>query len=329
MKTVFIVNPAAGQGKGEKALLSSIQESINQVKADGEIYITRAVGDATAYVKSYCETYGVARFIACGGDGTLSEVLNGVSAFPDAEVGVVPLGTGNGFCRNFGDGYDFCNLAHQMTGNSILCDAIRYRTNLDRVHKEGYCVNMFNIGFDCNVADRTAEMKKKPLISGSFAYFLSILVALMQKKTMDLKIELDGEMKQDGELLLTSVANGSFCGGGIKSNPLASVVDGFMDINMIQNVSRLRFISLLPYYMKGTFLKVSGIEKYIRSEKCREVILTPKTGRMRLCIDGEVVDAGRTEFKIVPEAFRFVLPGTKTDGEKEKEFVTISQKERV
>ncbi len=84
---------------------------------------------------------------------------------------------------------------------------------------------MFNIGFDCNVADMTANMKKKPFISGSLAYLLSIFVMLIKKKGAKLLIELDGEKKYCGPLL-TSLANGSYCGGGIKSNPLVSIKDG-------------------------------------------------------------------------------------------------------
>lgn len=73
-------------------------------------------------------------------------------------------------------------------------------------------------------------------------------------------------------------------------------------------LSRLRFISLLPLYMKGTFLKISGIEKYIASEKCRSVKAIPHNGNMRLCVDGEIIEAGETEFEIVHNAFEFVMP---------------------
>ena len=75
----------------------------------------------------------------------------------------------------------------------------------------------------------------------------------------------------------------------------------------------MKFISLLPYYMRGTFLNLSNIEKYIASEKCREVIIEPKGGHMRLCIDGEIIDAGKTRFEIVHNAFDFVLPGMAED----------------
>lgn len=308
MKTVFVINPEAGQGKNIDILLDSITGTIKKLKADAQIYITKSVGDGEKYVRSFCERFGTARFIACGGDGTLNEVLNGAIDFDGAEVGVIPTGTGNDFCRNFNDGCGFKEVTNQLTGKAVVCDAIKYSIESGKARKEGYCVNMFNIGFDCNVADLTATMKKKPFISGSFAYFASILVTLIKKKGSDLKIEIDGRIAHDGKLLLTSIANGCFCGGGVKSNPLASIKDGLISINIIRNVSRSKLMTILPRYMNGTFLGMRGIDKYISTEKCRRITVTPNNEKMRICIDGEIIDAGKTQFEIVHNAFKFVVP---------------------
>ena len=308
MKTIFIVNPKAGQGENINKLQGFIKKSLDGILADVQIYITKAKGDATKFVEDYCENHGPARFIACGGDGTLSEVLNGLIKCEGAEVGVIPYGTGNDFCRNFGLGCDFKDASAQIYGKTTKCDVIKYTTVYNETVKTGYCINMFNIGFDCDVADLTATLKKKPLIAGSFAYFASILISLIKKKDIDLCIELDGEEKHNGKLILTSVANGCYCGGGIKSNPLAETSDGLININIIKNVSRCRFISLLQYYMKGTFLQLHNIEKYISSHKCRHITITPNSGTMRLCVDGEIIDAGKTQFEIIHNAINFVLP---------------------
>jgi len=307
-KTIFIVNPAAGQGKAIDRFLSEIKAITKKLGTDTEIYITKAVGDATLFVRDYCKKYGEARFIACGGDGTLGEVVNGAIDYEKAEVGIIPMGTGNDFCRNFNQSNSFNDIEAQLLGNTTKCDAIRYSSNVNGVLKTGYCVNMFNIGFDCNVADMTARMKQKPFISGSMAYFLSIFAILIRKKGANLEIELDGNKKHRGQLLLTSLANGCFCGGGIKSNPLASVKDGLININIIYNISRLRFLTLLPYYMKGTHMKLKNIDKIIHNETCKKVVLTPLKGKMRICVDGEIEDAEKTEFQIVNNAFNFVIP---------------------
>ncbi len=305
MKTVFIINPCAGQGKKEDELI----RKINAIHDENvEIYITKAVGDATCFIKDYYKSKGPARFIACGGDGTFSEVLNGVMQCKDAEIGLIPIGTGNDFCRNFSHDYDFENILQHINGKSIKCDAIQYEVETPHGIHKGYCANMVNIGFDCNVADLTAEMKKKPFVSGSLAYLISIFIMLIKKKGANLKIEVDGVERHNGKLLLTSIANGSFCGGGIKSNPLASISDGMINFNIIKNVSRLHFLYLLPFYMKGNFLKLKNIERVAISEKCKEITVTPFEKDIKICVDGEILSAGKTTFKIDPGAFSFVLP---------------------
>ncbi len=310
MKTVFIINPKAGKKNNIEKLIEKIREAAEKLSADAEIYITKSVGDAADFVRDFCKNRGGARFIACGGDGTLGEVLNGAFGFEDAEVGVVPLGTGNDFVKNF-EG-DFEDVEAQITAESEKCDVIKYTAQCDGKEKVGYCANMFNIGFDCNVVDAMERIKKKNLASGPFAYFLGIFTTLVKKKGADLEIELDGKTVHKGKLLLTSIANGRFCGGGIKSNPGASVHDGLMNVNIIYNVSRLKFIRLLPYYMKGTHLGLSGIDKVISNVGCKKMIIRPNGGVMRLCTDGEITSAGVTEFEILHDAMSFVVPKIKT-----------------
>ena len=311
MKNYFILNPAAGQGSRIKDLELNISDASHIHNADVEIYFTKNPGDAKAFVEKCCISGEKQRFIACGGDGTLSEVLNGAINCENAEIGVVPIGTGNDFCRNFNRDCSFNDVVAQLNGESVNCDAIRYTAVENGKTKVGYCVNMFNIGFDCNVADMTANMKKKPFISGSLAYFISILVNLAKKKGAELKIEMDGKIIHDGKLLLTSIANGCFCGGGIKSNPLACVQDGLINVNIVKDVSRIKFLKLLPHYMKGNFLQIKNIENVVSSPKCKNIKVTPYDRLLKLCIDGEITTVSKVEFEIVPNAFKFVLPSSK------------------
>lgn len=319
MKTIFIVNPKAGKGKKTQKLLEKIELFIKKTKGEAECYLTKAIGDAKRFVQEYGRSRGAARFIACGGDGTFSEVVNGAYQIPGAEVGVIPVGSGNDFVRNFPKETPFFDLALQMNSVSVPCDVIHYTTQVDGTTLEGVGANMFNIGFDCNVADKVTNIKNKTVFGGSLAYLASIFWNLVQKKTTSLLVEMDGVLKHDGKLLLSSVANGSYCGGGIQSNPMASLTDGKINVNLIQNISRMRFISLLPSYMKGTHMSLKGIEKIISCEYCKALTVTPREGNLRLCIDGEIITAGRTVFRILHEGIRFVLPGMVATESAEKE----------
>ena len=300
MKTVFIINKKAGQRK-------EIEKLIRKVPETAEVYLTKAKGDATRFIKEYCENYGPARFIACGGDGTINEVINGVVNCDGAEAGAVPVGTGNDFVRNFPD-CDFFDTSLQMSCETESVDAIFYTSYFQGEEKCGYGINMFNIGFDCNVADKKEQIS---YIWGKLAYFVSIFINLIAKKGADVKIEIDGEIIHNGRLLLTSMANGCYCGGGIKSNPASDIKDGLININIIKNLSRMRFISLLPKYMKGTHTDLENIEKYIISKKCKEIIVTPLNGKMNVCVDGEIISTQKIKLEIKPKAFKFVVPKRK------------------
>ena len=316
MKTIFIVNPKAGSGKRFNSIFEKI-EKLAQIKENVGFYITKKALDAKEFVSEYCKTSGSARFIACGGDGTLSEILNGAIDYENVEIGVVPIGSGNDFCRNFESRESFFDLEKQISGKCIDCDAIKYTTLINGETKKGYCANMFNIGFDCAVADTTNAIKSKTFISGSMAYFVSIFINLVKKKVTDIEIEVDGINRGRGELLLTSIANGCYCGGGLKTNPIALINDGFININIVKNVSRLKCLTLLPKYIKGTCFDVKNIENIISTIKCSKVKIFPVDKKIRMSVDGEICDASEVEFRIEHNAFKFVVPYL-TDALKEK-----------
>ena len=101
MKHIFVINPAAGAVDA----LEEIKKKVNsEAKGyDYEFYETKAPHDATEYIKSYCASHPEkVRFYACGGDGTLNEVVNGVVGFDNAEVGCIPSGSGNDFVKYYG-----------------------------------------------------------------------------------------------------------------------------------------------------------------------------------------------------------------------------------
>jgi diacylglycerol kinase family enzyme len=210
--------------------------------------------------------------------------------------------------RNFPDAGDFKDLDALFRGNVVRCDAIEYSGVIDGEFRTRYCGNMFNIGFDCNVVDKTAELKKKPFLSGSLAYLAGVAYTLIKKNGADLKVTADGKVLCDGPILLTSIANGSYCGGGVMSNPYASVQDGKIDISVIRDVSRAKFIALFPKYQKGTHLDTPAAKDIITNLKAEEVTVTPRNGSMRLCTDGEISTAEGVIFRIQPKAFNLLVP---------------------
>lgn len=312
MKTIFIINPKAGKGRGADKLKADIDKASKELCVDTGIYYTKAIGDAEAFTRLACkeaEARGEEiRLFACGGDGTVNEVVNGMIGFECASLGIVPIGTGNDFVRNFPEAGDFKDIYAQLQGKVVKSDIIRYSGLVDGKYSTRYCINMFNIGFDCNVVDLTARLKAYPLLKGSFAYLTAVAGILIKKKGANLRVKVDGEVLSEGQILLTAVANGGYCGGGVNSSPAASTNDGFMDVNIIYNISRRNFVKKFPYYSKGTHMTLPDIDDVLLFRQCKEVVITPLEGNMRLCTDGEITDAGEITMQIVPEAVNIVVP---------------------
>lgn len=311
VKNIFVINPCAGQGKGLDQLEKEILEASEKVGAETEIYYTKAVGDSEVFARSVAQNLGEGekvRLFACGGDGTINEVVNGTFGYDNVEVGAFPIGTGNDYIRNYGTSKEFMNVENQLLGEAQKADLVKYSGTMDGEEKVRYCANMFNIGFDCNVVDKTAEMKQKPLISGSFAYLMSVAAILIKKKGANLRISVDGKLVHRGPNLLCAIANGSYCGGGVYSSPQASTRDGLMDVNVILDMSRGKFIKLFPSYKKGTHFDVKGIENVVKAFPCKEAVVEPLDGTMRLCVDGEICTAGVIKMEVVPKAMNFVVP---------------------
>lgn len=312
MKTVFVLNPKAGKGKGLDKIKAQVDSAIENLGVDAGIYLTKAVGDGekfAALAASEAQKKGEnIRIIACGGDGTFNEILNGIMGYDCASVGIMPIGTGNDFVRNFPDAGDFLDVESQLCGEPVRCDVMKYSGVIDGKEQSRYCGNMFNIGFDCNVVDLTAKLKKYPLIKGSLAYLAAVVGILVKKKGANLRVEIDGEVAEEGPVLLCAIANGSFCGGGVKSSPEARLDDSLMDANIIYNVSRREFLQKFPSYSKGTHLGLSDIDRLLYYKQCKEVRITPLEDTMRLCVDGEVCDSEEILIEMVPQAFNFSLP---------------------
>ena len=311
MKYCFILNPAAGKGRAVSDLKQTIQSTCQEKGIQFEIYQTVGIGDASDYVKrtvalNPLETY---HFFACGGDGTLCEVVNGVMALDSRDrvaVGLIPSGTGNDFVRNFTYGENFFDISAQIAAEEEPIDLLRCG--------DMYAINMINIGFDCEVVCKTAQLKKKKWIPSKFAYVAGLICTLVRKPCMKAAISKNGQAPEKKHYLLTTYANGSFCGGGFHSNPKGSLNDKMVDTLFVENMSRIRFLSIVKHYKNGTHL-APKFEKIIHNEKlsCLELSFDQDTN---VSVDGEIITVRELRIETESQALRFLIPqGSKLIGD--------------
>ena len=297
MKHYFIINPAAGKNKTTHDLMSKIISAGNAENVDFKIYETKARGDATRYVQAKCEAdpEETLRFYACGGDGTLNEVINAAVHFPNAEVGVVPVGTGNDYIKNFSCTKHFMNMKRQICGKPVKIDLIKFNGR--------YCANVLNVGFDCSVVRKMAHFRRNPLVPNKFAYAGGIVSALVEEYGSTFRLTIDDEETIEKEFLLAAFGKGSFYGGGFKALPLTIADDGYLDACVATKILRRDFIKCVGKYKKGEHLDLD----FITYKKCRKVRLESDEP-IGVCADGEITMETCVDIEVAPLALTFSVP---------------------
>ena len=298
MEHIFIINPCAGQGKGAK-LIPVIENALEKTNYRYSIYTTKGAGDAERFVREVCGKRRDVRFYVCGGDGSFHEAVNGTKEAPWAEIGNIPVGTGNDFIRNFGKKDDFLNILAQVEGKSVPCDVIDVNGR--------YVANMVNIGFDCEVAAKVGVWKKKPFISGTAAYVMGIFSEFAKPMGKRMSFRWADGTTMTGRFLLCTMANGNFCGGGFCSSPEASLDDGLMDVGIVQMIPRRKFVGILPKYKAGTYLETKLAKEKVLYKKYRSLELAAAEPT-NISIDGEISRFTYLKAEMVPAAFRFIVP---------------------
>ena len=121
MKHIFILNPVAGKAKKLHLFEEKLREIATSKGVSYEIYHTSDVGDASRFVRerATAERDEAFRFYACGGDGTVNEVVSGAVGCENAEVAIVPIGSGNDFVRVHGKNEEFLDVAAQIDADCL------------------------------------------------------------------------------------------------------------------------------------------------------------------------------------------------------------------
>lgn len=240
MRTAIVLNPTSGRGRGSTARLK-IEDFARARSLDWTIFETPARGAATQIAKECATEFGL--IAAAGGDGTVSEVMRGVLG-SDAIMGVLPCGTGNDFARHIGLG---ASLDRSL---DCLLDGMESVIDVGMVGDQPF-LNVVACGFDSEVGLRINNGYR--WAKGTTAYVLAVLQTLASYKASEMEIVVDGQTHRL-KSMLCAVANASQYGGGMKVAPQADLMDGFLDVVVVKEMSRLSFLRQFPHVFKGTHL---------------------------------------------------------------------------
>jgi len=292
-----IVNPAAGGGRGAK-LLGPALKRLRDAGIEVKVATTRAPGQASDIAR---DAYGrgTRHFIAFGGDGTSYEVINGL--FPQAigneppTLGLLPLGTGNSFLRDFTDRGLDAATEWLLAGESQPVDVMRMR------HRGGelYYINLLSMGFSADVAALRARRFSG---WGELGYFISIFLTLARFNRRPFPTRVEGqEQFDDRRCLFVTFNNSKFTGGTMMIAPRAKVDDGLVEYVRWGPIGRIGLIRNLPGLYDGTHIQHALAE-------CKSVqrVEFKLDAPVDVMVDGEVLSLQCEELSVLPGALNVV-----------------------
>lgn len=295
MRHVFIINPVAGPKNSAKELLDRVEAAFPA--GDFEAYTTQGAGDARRLAQEALAPGDPVRLYACGGDGTLNEVVNAAAGKDWAAVTNVPLGTGNDFLRIYG-----------REGKTRFTDLTALRDGpqeaLDLIDCNGLLgLDVVCVGVDARVAADVHRFKRIPFVGKKLAYILSLIVTVLKGITKYLEVEM-GPIRHRGKTALICVCNGQYYGGGFRPVPEARPDDGVLDMLLVGDVSLFRFAQCVGKYAAGRYRECPELVRDWHGD--RVTISSPV--EVAAVVDGEVLRSREFTIQLSQRKLNFFRP---------------------
>ncbi len=295
MTHLFIINPAAGSRDRTEKYTQKIRAACDRRGLTYRIEVSQCPGDCTRLAREAAQTGEEYRIYACGGDGTLNEVVAGAAGFPNAAVTVFSGGSGNDFVKLFNDPEAFFDLERLLDAEETEFDLIRCN--------DDYSLNICSVGLDARIGTDVSNYKRIPLLSGFRAYAVSTLINVIRGISEHYVVEIGGETV-DARQTMICVCNGRFYGGGFNPVPEADPADGLLDVLLVTHVSRFQVAKVVGKYKNGRYKELPHLVRHIRTDKVK--ILCDRETPINL--DGELRMAKTVDIRVADEKLRFFYP---------------------
>ena len=235
------------------------------------------------------------RLYACGGDGTLNEVVSGAAGFKNAAVTVFSGGSGNDFVKIFNDPAAFFDLEKLLDCEEAEFDLVRCNDRL--------CLNIASVGLDARIGADVSNYKRIPLLQGFRAYVVSTVINVIKGISEHYIVKINGETVDDRQTMICA-CNGRFYGGGFNPVPEADPCDGLLDVLLVKKVSRLQVPGVVGKYKNGQYARLPHIVRHLQAKEL--TILCDKESPVS--IDGEVLMTKEVTIAVTGEKLRFFYP---------------------
>jgi YegS/Rv2252/BmrU family lipid kinase len=305
MKVGVILNPVAGGGR-LKRHLPEIGAALKEAFGEFDLRETQAGGDGERLALDLAAN-GCELVIAAGGDGTLSEVadglINAASEGHSAALGVLPCGTGTDFARGLGLDVGYEAAIRRMAaskGRAIDAGRVCYIDEHGALASRHF-VNMASLGLSGNVARAVNADKRKGRVSAKALFYWRTVAAFIRYRFEDVRITVDDGEPIEVRVGLVAAANGKFCGAGMMLAPDAVLDDGLFDIIILRAGGKLGLIWSMRLLYGGRHRNHPAIT-ILRGRKVVVEPIAANGGRMLVEADGESPGHIPATFEILPGA---------------------------
>ncbi len=295
MTHLFIINPAAGSRDRTAAYTEKIEAAFQTLREPYRIAVSAGPGDITRIAREAARTGEEYRIYACGGDGTLNEVVQGVAGYDNVAITVFSGGSGNDFVKLFDKPNAFFELDRLLDAQEAQFDLIRCN--------DDYCLNICSVGLDARIGVDVANYKRLPFLHGFAAYAASTVVNVIKGIGEHYVVEVDGEVI-DGDQTFVCVCNGRYYGGGFNPIPEADPADGLLDVLVVKKLSRLQVPGVVGKYKDGRYKELPDIARYIKTHRIKVTCDKPTAFQT----DGELRLTREMVMEVAPVKLRFFYP---------------------
>jgi len=299
-----IVNPASSGGEAGRRWVET-EKYIKRVLDRYSSAMTTGPGDGERLAASATHA-GSKTLVVVGGDGTLSEVVNGIMQFSEEQrpkLAVLNHGTGGDFARTIGSPTDLQLVLEKIkAGREQRVDAgkISFTNNQDVLAKR-YFINIAGCGLAGSVVK---SISKTPKRFGAFTYFSASFVNALTYNNAKLRISFDDGPEEPHTVTTVAVCNGQFFGGGMQIAPGASITDGLLNITLLGNWNLAQKIQYSRNLYNGTIEQCAGV----RTLKVKKIKIEPENlNQVLIDCDGECPGRIPMTAEIVPGAIRLII----------------------
>ncbi|MDF1508677.1 diacylglycerol kinase family lipid kinase [Robertmurraya sp. DFI.2.37] len=266
----FIINPQAKNGYSMK-VWKKVEKRLALEQIPFHATFTKYRGHAVEIVRALLNSARVedlVMIVAIGGDGTLHEVINGAANARNVMIGMIPAGSGNDFRRGYGV------PKNPLAALKFISEQVKTRpffADIGEIKNEQgdvtYFINNMGVGFDALITKvaNTSRLKRflNQLHLGSLVYAYFVIKKLFSFQCSDVNIVIDGKSFHFKKAWFVTVSNQPFYGGGMKISPQADVNDGLLNVTIVQNLSRLKFLLVFITVFWGGHTKFKEVKELV------------------------------------------------------------------